>query len=250
MSSDPSLSLAVPALRLRRRPRGGTAGVAVSALLLVTFGYKLQIVYESLAVKYAYYALNGVIYTYLILAYGGAACRRLRGRIPLLLAVMIGWMLFTSVFHDMLSVAFALISGLGIVVWAIVMPHLFTQDPRLWHTLRRVLSGLLLACVALLILAPGRAFEHGRFRGVFVAIGPATNFLLIATIVLFPTARRRYLWYALPLLVVLQLLTRTRSMIVVTVVVIMSLVVVLVRQNVLPVGRAVFMGLGPMTKLR
>jgi len=127
-------------------------------------------------------------------------------------------------FHGGFNVVLSLLSILNIMTYAVIFPYLLYLNPAMWDKLQKLLFlGVVLCLLSPLMPNTEIMDQDGRFQGPFARTTPATAFLLISTVFLFPEKRRDVRWYILPIIIVLQVLTRTRSSLVRTLLVVVSM---------------------------
>lgn len=195
--------------------------------ICVSFVYKLEIVYNDMRIKYAYYGMSGVLHLFLIVKYYPRASELFRSsnwRVYLLLIFMLMWLLFSSLFHGTFNIVLSLLSVLNIMTYAVVFPYLLYLNPALWDKLQNLLFLGVVLCLLSPLMPNMEVMEPcGRFQGPFAGTAIATAFLLISAVFLFPENKRDIRWCILPVMIVLQLLTKTRSTLAATLLIVVSM---------------------------
>jgi len=186
-------------------------------LFFVTFGYKLYGVYDVLLVKRMYYLLNGIIGCYLIFKYYKNAINKLDKNYVSILFLGLIWIFFSSLFNGLLSILLGILSSINILLWSVVLPYLLVEKRYLYNSLTKVLLFFLLLSVLVVFINPDIAYsDSGRLKAIFIDVAPLTNFLIISFVFLFPLEKVSSRWLILTLIIVLQLMTKTRSSILIT----------------------------------
>jgi len=194
-----------------------TTFVSIFFLILITFSYKINFLYNILLLKYLYYFLNAVIGMYLIVKYYKATFRVLDKNYRLILILTLTWVILSSFNNGVLSIAMAFLSVINIITWGVILPYFFLSYSSVFLFLKKVLLYFLFLSGFISLILPSLGFSNGRMTGVFVAVAPFTNFLIISAVFLFPWVRQTKKWVPLLLSLFFQLLTQTRSSIMTTV---------------------------------
>ena len=181
-------------------------------IVVLSFFYKMDYIYEIYLAKVVYYTLSIVIGGYLLFSRSSNSRYQRSDFVTLLVFCICGWQLLSIIYADKLGKILGASSIINILTWYIVMAYFYAENESFRQMVGKILFYLLWFSAAILILNYGMAFAgNGRMKGVFVDVAPFTNYLIIYSVFGWQILFRKYGCISYVLALIFQFLTFTRS---------------------------------------